>query len=141
MATVRDLMKLKGDTQLVTIAPDKSVLEAVQLMADKDIGSLIILDGKSFAGIVTERDYARKIIFERRSSSDTLVEEIMRKRVQCVGPDADIDVCGRIMVMDCIRYVPVVEGDCLLGLISIRDIARHAVSARNSNQPAYSVHR
>lgn len=130
MATAKDLLKFKSDRPLITIGPQKTVLDAIKLMSDNDIGSLIVLDGKAIVGVVTERDYARKIVLEGRSSSDTPVREIMRSRVRCVGTDASIDQCRAVMTEDNIRYVPVVENDFLVGLISIGDVVSHAVSER-----------
>lgn len=130
MATVRDLLKFRGDHRLVTIGPDKTVLEAIKLMAEQDIGSLIVLDGKAIQGIVTERDYARKMVLEGRSSSDTPVRDIMRSKIRCVGLQASVDQCRAIMTEDSIRYVPVVENDFVVGLVSIGDLISHAISEK-----------
>lgn len=131
MGTVQELLKFKGDDRLVTIGPRKTVLGAISLMSEKDIGSLIVMEDNTILGIVTERDYARKIVLEGRSSSDTPVEEVMRTEVRCVGLGASIDDCRRIMTEDNIRYVPVVENGYLVGLVSIGDVIGHAISEKD----------
>jgi len=130
MATVEDLLKFKGNSRLVTIGPDETVLDAIKLMSEENIGSLIVLDDKAILGIVTERDYARKIVLEGRSSSETSVRDIMRSKVKCVGRGASADECRALMTEDNIRYVPVVENDFLVGLISIGDVISHAISEK-----------
>ena len=130
MATVKDLLKFKGDRRLVTIGPEETVLDAIKLMSEENIGSLIVLDDKVILGIVTERDYARKIVLEGRSSSDTSVRDIMRSKVKCVGRNASTDECRAVMTEESIRYVPIVENDLLVGLISIGDVISHAISEK-----------
>ena len=131
MATAKELLKFKGNTRMETIAPDSNVLEAIRRMAEADIGSLIVMEDSVILGIVTERDYARKIVLEGRSSSDTPVREIMRTNVRCVAMDSSVDDCRAIMTKDGIRYVPVVKDGYLAGLVSIGDVISHAISEKD----------
>lgn len=130
MPTVRDLLKFKGDRRLVTIGPDETVLDGIRLMSEHDIGCLIVLEDDAIRGIISERDYARKIVLEGRSSSETSIREIMRSKVKCVGLGASIDECRAVMTEDNIRYVPVVADEFLVGLVSISDVIRHAISEK-----------
>jgi len=110
-----------------TIGPEEPVLEAIQVMADKHIGALPVLRDNELIGIVSERDYARKVILMGRSSSDTPVWQIMSSPVKTVSPDADVHHCMEIMTEMRIRHLPVVEKNKLVGMISIGDLVKAVI--------------
>jgi len=128
MKTAAEILKSKAKQAVHTIAPDDSVLDAVKLMADKDIGALLVMDADRIAGIVTERDYARKIVLMSRSSKETPVREIMTAAVMYVRPGQTSDECMVLMTENRLRHLPVIDGDKLLGLISIGDLVKSIIS-------------
>ena len=119
MKTAAEILKSKAKQAVHTIAPGDSVFDAVKLMADKDIGALLVMEADRIAGIVTERDYARKIVLMSRSSKETPVREIMTSAVMYVRPGQTSDECMVLMTENRLRHLPVIDGDKLLGLISI----------------------
>ncbi len=121
METVRHILQNKGK-QIWSIRPDATVLEALRLMDAKGIGALVVIQDNRLVGILSERDYARKVILKGRSSKDTLVREIMTERVVTVHPDQTLDECMDLMSSRSIRHLPVVENDQVVGVISIRDV-------------------
>ena len=123
MVTVKNILDSKG-RNVFSIRPDQSVLEAMKIMAEKEVGALIVLDGEKTAGIITERDYARKIILKGRSSSDTQVREIMTTKVIHAQPATTIENCRALMFEKKIRHLPVLEDGILCGMISIRDLMK-----------------
>jgi CBS domain-containing protein len=127
MKTAKQLLanKPKG---VVSIAPDENVLEALKLMADHDIGALVVLDGEKLVGILSERDYARKIVLLGKSSRDTLVREIMTHRVLCVSPSQMVDECMELMTQKRCRHLPVVEDKHVIGILSIGDLVKETIS-------------
>ena len=127
MVTVRNLLENKGN-HIWSISPDASVYTALMLMADKRIGALLVLIDDKLAGVMSERDYARKVILKGRSSKDTLVGDIMTTKVFYVSPDQKIDECMALMTDKSIRHLPVVEGEDLLGVISIGDVVKAVIS-------------
>jgi CBS domain-containing protein len=128
MATyVKELLKGKNTW---TIAPSTSVYDAISEMAAREIGALLVIDGDKVVGIITERDYARKIILEGKSSKNTPVSEIMTTRVIYVVPDQKLEECMALMSAKRIRHLPVLEGDRLVGMISIRDVVKEMISER-----------
>jgi len=126
--TAADLLKTKAHRTVHTITPTASVFDAVKLMGDKDIGALLVMDGAQVAGIVTERDYARKIVLMSRSSKETPVREIMTSAVMYVSPDQTSEECMMIMTDNRLRHLPVMDGGTLLGLISIGDLVKDIIS-------------
>ena len=128
MKTAAHILKTKGDQAVYTIAPDASVFDAVRLMADKDIGALLVMAGGKVVGMVTERDYARKIAILSRSSRDTAVREIMTADVLYVRPDRSSEECMALMTENRVRHLPVMDGEQLLGLISIGDLVKDIIS-------------
>jgi CBS domain-containing protein len=126
MLRVRHLLAYK-DTNIWTIEPEEPVLDAIQLMADKHIGALPVVRGEELVGIVSERDYARKVILLGRSSSDTPVWQIMSSPVTTVTPDEVVHRCMEIMTEQRIRHLPVVEKGKLLGIISIGDLVKAVI--------------
>ena len=127
MRTVDDILDVKGHTVYV-VTPDATVLEALQLMADHNIGAVVVLEGGNLAGIMSERDYARKVILKGKASRDTPVREVMTQRVISVHPDTLIEVCMELMTDKHIRHLPVCDGDKLVGLISIGDVVNAVIA-------------
>jgi CBS domain-containing protein len=128
MKTAADLLKSKAHQSVHTIAPTASVFDAVKLMADKDIGALLVMEGDKVAGIITERDYARKVALMSRSSRETPVREIMTSAVMYVRPSQTSEECMVLMTENRLRHLPVMDGSELLGLISIGDIVKDIIS-------------
>jgi CBS domain-containing protein len=132
MRTVRDILESKGRT-VWTIGPENSVFEALGLMAEKDIGAVVVVvNGGRVDGILSERDYARKIILKGASSRGTSVREIMTSQVLCVTPDQTLENCMELMTAKRIRHLPVLEKDRLAGLISIGDIVKALIAEKES---------
>jgi CBS domain-containing protein len=125
--TVKQLLESKGH-DVWSVSPDTSVLEAIKKMADKRIGALLVLDRGKPVGIVSERDYARKVILQGRSSQETPVKDVMTTRVVCARPDLNVEECMAIMTDKHIRHLPVMEGDEVLGMISIGDLVKAIIA-------------
>ena len=123
MKTVRDLLREKG-TQIYSTTPDDTVYDALQLMADKNIGALIVFEGDRMVGLISERDYARKIVLKNKFSRETAVSEIMSRDVVTVSPDRNLEECMEVITARRVRHLPVVEDDRVLGIISIGDIVK-----------------
>ena len=123
MNTVRNLLQVKG-YDVWSIGPDATVFEALRRMESKGIGALLVMDGDRLAGIVSERDYARKVILRGKHSNDTRICEIMTERVFTIHPDQTLDECMDLMTANSIRHLPVVEEDRVIGVISIMDVVR-----------------
>lgn len=128
MATVNGLLRNKGQ-EVWSVSPDTTVLDALQLMAEKNIGAVLVQDGESLAGIMSERDYARKVILLGKSSNDTLVSEIMTPRVLCVYGHQDVRECMALMTDKHVRHLPVLgSDDRVIGVISIGDVGRAIIA-------------
>lgn len=123
MVTVKYILQQKGN-QVWFVSPDTKVYDALQLMADKNVGALLVLDGDKVEGIFSERDYARKVALEGRSSKDLPVNEIMSSKVLFVNPGRSADECMALMIQKRVRHLPVLENDELRGLISIGDVVK-----------------
>jgi len=124
MRTVRDLLSAKGSV-VWSIAPDASVFDALQLMADKNIGAVLVTGGSgTLVGILSERDYARKVVLRGQTSRDTPVSAIMTEEVVCVPSDMTIEACMGLMTARHIRHLPVVDGRAPIGVVSIGDVGR-----------------
>ncbi|MBI6852989.1 CBS domain-containing protein [Pseudomonas cichorii] len=134
MKTVAQLLKLKSEQhqQVHTIGPDQMVLDALRLMADKNIGALPVIAGGVVVGVVSERDYARKMVLKGRSSVGTPVSAIMSSKVITVDSQQSVETCMNIMTDNHLRHLPVVEGGQLLGLLSIGDLVKEAISEQAS---------
>jgi CBS domain-containing protein len=130
MSTVAEILKSKADATVQTVGPDQTVLEALTLMAAKNIGALVVHDGQRVVGIVTERDYARKVVLMNRSSLDTPVRDIMTSHVMYVRPDQTTEDCMAIMSGNRVRHLPVMKGSELVGLISIGDLVKDIISTQ-----------
>lgn len=126
MLRVRHLLARKG-SDVWSVDVDEPVLEAIQIMADRRVGALPVLRNDELVGVVSERDYARKVILLGRSSAETPVWQIMTSPVVTVGPGEDIHKCMEIMTEQRIRHLPVVEGRRMIGMISIGDLVRAVI--------------
>lgn len=126
MGTVRHILQKKGN-RVISISPDSSVYSALEKMVAQNVGALIVMDQSKFAGIFTERDYARKVILKGKASRDTLVREIMSEQPVVVSPDTTIDQCMALMTEKYIRHLPVMENQQLVGLVSIGDIVKSMI--------------
>ncbi len=128
MKTAAQILRTKSDHTVHSIAPTASVFDAVTLMADKGIGSLLVMEGGKIVGIVTERDYARKVILLGRASKETPVRIIMTTEVMYVRPSQTSDECMAIMTDARVRHLPVIEDGKLVGLLSIGDLVKDIIS-------------
>jgi len=125
MTRLEDFLKLNKNRQIWTISKDQSVMQALILMSEKNIGAIIIVDNNDFPiGIFSERDYARKIVLKGKSSKDTLLDEVMTKELITVTRDYKIDQCMEIMNEKRIRHLPVLENKKIVGIISIGDVLK-----------------
>jgi CBS domain-containing protein len=129
MKTVRDLLNQKG-RQVWSVTPEMTVYDTLALMADKNIGAVMVLSGGRPAGIFTERDYARQVILKGKASKDTPVSEVMTSRVLFVGPDQSIEDCMALMTDKRIRHLPVLENGELAGILSIGDVVKAVISEK-----------
>ena len=126
MRTVEQILKEKG-TDLYRVGPDEPVLEAIRIMADKHVGALLVMQGDSLAGILSERDYARKVVLLGRSSADTPVAQIMSTPVTTVTRSSSVNECLELMTDQRIRHLPVVENARVLGMLSIGDLVKAVI--------------
>ena len=129
MKTVRDILKQKG-LGLCSVRPDSTVYDALKLMAEKNIGAVLVLDGERPVGILSERDYARQVILKGKTSKDTPVREIMTSKVVFVRPEQSIEECMALMTDKRIRHLPVIEEGKLIGVVSIGDIVKAVISEK-----------
>jgi CBS domain-containing protein len=128
MKSVAHILKSKPDPTIYTIAPTASVFDALKQMAEKSIGALVVTEGEQVVGIITERDYARKVILMARSSKETPVRDIMTSSVMYVRPDHASDECMVLMTENRLRHLPVMDSGKLVGLISIGDLVKDIIS-------------
>ncbi len=129
MATVRDMLKTKG-FEVWSVTPDTTVYDALKLMAEKNIGAVLVMEADKVMGILSERDYARKIILLGRASADTPAREIMTERVMCVGPEETAEQCMALMTEKKVRHLPVLEDNQLIGIISIGDVVKATIAQK-----------
>ncbi len=127
MHTAAEILREKG-SQVWSIAPDVAIIEALRTMAEKSVGALLVMDDGKLVGIVTERDYARKVALEERSSRQSLVREIMSTRVLCVRPDQTVQECMALMSDKRARHLPVLEQKQVIGVISIGDLVKAIIA-------------
>jgi CBS domain-containing protein len=123
---VTDVLLRKG-SHITTVSPDTSVLDALKIMADQNIGSVMVMENGRYMGILTERDYSRKVVLKGKSSTDTTVSDIMSSDFPRVTPADSIDYCMQLMSDKNIRYLPVFEGDQVMGIISINDVVKETI--------------
>jgi CBS domain-containing protein len=127
MKTVAELLRAKPTRAIVKVTPELSVLEAIKILATENIGAAVVMSGDRLAGILSERDYTRKVILKGRSSAETAAWEIMSSPVQTVGPDDTVNTCMRLMTERRFRHLPVVEGERVAGMLSIGDLVRAVI--------------
>ena len=126
MKKVSHILSHKG-SRITSVTPDTTVLEALRIMADQNIGSVLVLEGNNYMGIMTERDYSRKVILKGKSSTDTPVSEIMSMDFPAITPQDTVEFCMQLMSDKNIRYLPVFEGNTLCGIVSINDVVRETI--------------
>ena len=131
MPIIKDLLRSKN-RKLITVSSAASIYDALKIMAESNIGCLIVLEGDSYAGIFTERDYARKIVLEGRSSDTTTVNEIMISDIPMLNINDTIELCSKLMTEKTLRYLPVFENNQLVNVISQSDIIKHTIDAQKS---------
>jgi len=129
MKTVRDLLKAKG-RDIWSVTPETTVYDTLRLMADKNIGAVLVLDGGQPVGIFTERDYARQVILKGKASKDTPVHEVMTTRVVFVRPEQNIEDCMALMTDKRCRHLPVLDEGRLAGVLSIGDVVKAVISEK-----------
>jgi CBS domain-containing protein len=127
MKTLKQLLQAKG-ADVHTISPDARVFDALKLMAEKDVGALVVVENGNLAGIISERDYARKVILHGKSSHDIKVREIMTGKVVTVQPEQRVEDCMAVMTNRRIRHLPVTDGDRLIGVLSIGDLVKEVIA-------------
>jgi len=127
MKTVKQILDAKGH-QVLSVAPDDSVLDAVKLMATKGVGALLVVQDGALKGIITERDYARKVILEGHASATTPVRQIMTTKVLCAQPSETVEECMALMTEKRLRHLPVLDGNELIGMISIGDLVKTIIA-------------
>jgi len=130
MQTVKTMLLNKG-AGILSIAPDATVFAAIKLMSEKNVGALLVMEGEKLAGIITERDYTRKVILEGRSSKETLVKEIMTRNVLSIRPDNTNEECMALMTEKHLRHLPVIDNERVIGMISIRDVVKAIMSEQH----------
>lgn len=132
MSTVRKLLEAKGETENFSVSANDTVLSALKVMAEKNIGAVFVTDGKRIIGIFTERDYVRKGELANRKADATLVKEVMTRNMYSVTPDTSVEQCMALMNAHHIRHLPVVDNDQLIGLVSIRNVVTAALEIKES---------
>ncbi|MCG2768309.1 MAG: CBS domain-containing protein [Chloroflexota bacterium] len=130
MTMVSRILQSKG-YDIWSIPPDATVFDALSLMAEKNVGAVLVMDAGLLVGILSERDYARKIILKGRASHDTRVREIMTENVVCVRPDQTTEECMALMTDKRIRHLPVIEGAKVMGVVSIGDVVKAVISDKD----------
>ncbi len=127
MKTVSQLLQGKGSS-VWSVNPESSVFSALKMMAEKNVGALLVMQGDALRGIMSERDYARKVILLGKSSHDIAVNEIMSDKVICVGPKQTVDECMAVMSSKRIRHLPVLESGKVIGMLSIGDLVKEVIA-------------
>ncbi|MFZ9332402.1 MAG: CBS domain-containing protein [Chitinophagaceae bacterium] len=131
MKKIADIFKRKGTNNIV-ISPDEPVLNALKIMAENNIGSVVVMNGQQYMGLITERDYARKVILHGKSSSDLTVGEIMSSFLPKASLQSTMEECMEVMTNHNIRYLPVFEEDTYIGVVSIIDVVKETIHAQKN---------
>jgi CBS domain-containing protein len=129
--TIGEILGHKGN-QVWSISPNATVFDAIQMMSDKNIGALLVIDGEQLVGIITERDYTRKVALKGKVSKQTAVKEILTGQIIKVTPENTVEECMRLMTDHRVRHLPVVEGHNIIGIVSIGDLVNWIISAQTS---------
>jgi CBS domain-containing protein len=129
--TISEILNNKG-RQTWSVSPEATVFDAIQLMADKNVGALLVTEGEKLVGIISERDYTRKVALKGKSSKQTAVREILSGQVIQVGPEQTVEECMRLMTDHRVRHLPVLEGNRIAGVVSIGDLVNWIISAQSS---------
>jgi CBS domain-containing protein len=128
MISIRELLRAKENSETYSIGPDASVYEALKLMADKNVGAVMVVEDGQMVGIFTERDYARKIILKGKTSLETPLREIMTRETVTIHPEQSLEECMALMTKWHIRHLPVMESGRLVGMVSMRDVVEAIIS-------------
>jgi len=128
MTSVAEVLRTKATRAVYTVGPSARVIDVLRLMGEKNVGALLVVDDDAILGIVSERDYARKVALQGRSAEDTLARDIMTAPVMFVRPDHSSDHCMALMTENRLRHLPVMEGGTLVGLVSIGDLVKEIIS-------------
>ncbi|MCI0746850.1 MAG: CBS domain-containing protein [Verrucomicrobia subdivision 3 bacterium] len=128
--TIEEVLRHKSG-ELYTISPDATVFDAIQQMADKNIGALLVMAGSDLIGVISERDYTRKVALKGKSSRDTRVQEILSTPVIAVTPHHTVEECMRLMTVNRVRHLPIMRGNEVIGIVSIGDLVNSIISAQS----------
>ncbi len=129
--TIGEILGHKG-SQVWSISPDATVFDAIQMMSDKNVGALLVIEGEQLVGIITERDYTRKVALKGKVSKQTAVREILTGVIVKANPDSTVEECMRLMTDHRVRHLPVLEGERIVGIVSIGDLVTWIISAQTS---------
>ncbi len=127
MGKVRHILEVK-ERAVYSVSPNTTVYDALQMMVEKNLGALLVIENYTFIGIFTERDYARKLILKGKASKDTPLHEVMTEHPPCVTPDDSVDYCMNLMIDKYVRHLPVLDQDQLVGLVSIGDVVKFIIN-------------
>jgi CBS domain-containing protein len=131
MKSAMQVLRAKKSNSIIAISPGATVYEAIELMCDKNVGALLVLDGDRLVGVLSERDYARKIILAGKASKDTLVKDVMTKELIVINPETSVEECMAIMTEKFLRHLPVMDDGKVVGLVSIGDAVKTIISEQN----------
>lgn len=129
MTTAKQLIDIKGN-RVWSVDPAQTVYEAIKLMSEKDVGSLLVVDGSKLVGIITERHYARNVVLKGKTSPSTLVRDIMDRSVVCVRPDQSVEACMDLMTRRRVRHLPILEKGEVIGILSIGDLVKSIIDSQ-----------
>jgi CBS domain-containing protein len=130
VSTVKQLLEFKG-RDIISIDPYRTVYEAIEILAARQIGALLVIENGNLVGLISERDYARKVILKGKSSKDTLIRDVMTRELICVKPEMSVDESMALMTEKRIRHLPVMDNDTLIGIVTIGDAVRQIISERD----------